>query len=103
MNLHAHPPELRALCARAAALFQALPEQELEGRGRTLAELRPILARIDEAVKELDLHDPDFPREQGWLVDAATALQTIELDRGGPHVAKFAARAAADLRRVAGE
>lgn len=101
MSLSPHPPELRARCARAAELFESLRSQDLHQRGETLALLRPLLAEIDETVKELDLRDPDFPREQGWLVDAASALQSIELDRGGWHVDKFAHRAAEDLRRVA--
>ena len=101
MSVTPHPPELRQLCAEAAALFESLLEQDFTTRGATLAELRPLLTRIDETVKELDLKDPDFPQEQGWLVDAASALQSIELDRGGWHVDKFAHRAAEDLRRVA--
>lgn len=96
-----HPPELRSLCSEAAALFGSLPDQDLAARGGTLARLRPLLTRIDEMVKELDLRDPDFPREQGWLVDAASALQSIEVDRGGRFVEKFASRAMEDLRRVA--
>jgi hypothetical protein len=101
MSLSPHPPELRSLCARAAALFESLRDQDLTQRAATLRELRPLLTEIDETVKELDLRDPDFPREQGWLMDAASALQSIEMDRGGWHVDKFALRAAEDLRRVA--
>jgi hypothetical protein len=51
-------------------------------------------------VKELDLRDPEFPREQGWLVDAASAFQSIEMDRGGRQVEKYVQRAVEDLRRV---
>lgn len=96
-----HPPELRRLCTEAASLFEAIPTQDQDGRSATLARLRPLLSRIDQMVTDLDLRDPDFPREQGWLTDAASALQSIELDRGGWHVEKFAGRAAEDLRRVA--
>ena len=101
MTHHPHPPELRALCIQAAGLFEALPAQEMETRSETLVQLEALLSRIDEQVKELDLRDPDFPREQGWLVDAASALRSIEMDRGGWNVEKFAHRAAEDLRRVA--
>jgi hypothetical protein len=89
------------MCGRAAELFESLLAQDFTARGVTLAELRPLLGRIDETVKDLDLRDPDFPQEQGWLVDASSALQSIEMDRGGWHVEKYVHRAVEDLRRVA--
>jgi hypothetical protein len=101
MSLSPHPQALREMCSRAAELFESLLEQDVSARGATLDELRPLLGRIDETVKELDLRDPDFPREQGWLVDASSALQSIGLDRGGWHVERFVQRAVEDLRRVA--
>lgn len=96
-----HPPEFRALCQEAVSRFQALAAADAGERGRLVAELRALLERIDREVEEMDLRAPGFAAEQGWLVDASSALQSIALDRGGPHVARYAERAAADLRRVA--
>jgi hypothetical protein len=101
MSVSPHPQALREMCAQAAELFESLLAQDLAGRGETLAKLRPLLTQIDDTVKELDLRDPDFPREQGWLVDASSALQSIQMDRGGWNVEKFVHRAVEDLRRVA--
>jgi hypothetical protein len=101
MSASPHPQDLRQMCGRAAELFESLLPQDLAARGETLRELNTLLGRIDERVKELDLVDPDFPREQGWLVDAASALQSIQMDRGGWHVEKYVRRAAEDLRHVA--
>ena len=101
MSVSPHPPELRRLCAQAAVEFEALLEQDITQRGETLGRLRGMLAEIDRMATELDLVDPDFPREQGWLVDASSALQSSEMDRGGGRVEKFARRAVEDLRRVA--
>lgn len=97
-----HPAEIRALCDEAVAAFRALADAEPGARGALVPPIRALLARIDAAVEEADLRHPDFAREQGWLVDASSALQSIDLDRGGPHVARFVERAVADLRRVAG-
>jgi hypothetical protein len=96
-----HPPELRSLCGRAAQEFESLLGQDLTERGVTLARLQVLLGQIHDSVVELDLRDPDFPREQGWLVDASSALQSIGLDRGGWNVEKLVHRAVEDLRRVA--
>ncbi|HEX2202831.1 MAG TPA: hypothetical protein VHG91_06025 [Longimicrobium sp.] len=97
-----HPAEIRRLCDEAIAGFEALAAADPGERGRLVPGLRALLERIDEAVEEADLLHPDFAREQGWLVDASSALQSIDLDRGGPHVPRFVERAVADLRRVAG-
>ncbi|HEX8690918.1 MAG TPA: hypothetical protein VF746_00645 [Longimicrobium sp.] len=99
-----HPPEFRRLCGQAIERFHALAAaaDPLE-RGALIPELRGLLARIDEQIEELDLRAPGFAREQGLLVDASSALQSIDLDRGGPHAARYAERAIADLRRVAGD
>lgn len=97
-----HPAEFRRLCAQAAERFRALDAADASERGRMIPELRALLARIDEQVDELDITLPGFAREQGLLVDAATALQSIDLDRGGPHVHRYVERAIADIERVAG-
>ncbi|HEU4454089.1 MAG TPA: hypothetical protein VFR81_13560 [Longimicrobium sp.] len=96
-----HPPEFRQLCEQAVEGFRALPAAELSRRGALAAELRELLARIEGRLEELDLRTPAFADEQGLVLNAASALQSIDLDRGGPHVARLAERAAADLRRVA--
>jgi|GEM_PF-1642387 len=96
-----HPPEFRLLCERAAEGFRALPDAELSRRGALVAELRGLLARIELRMEELDLGTPAFADEQGLMLNAASALQSIDLDRGGPHVARLAGRAADDLRRLA--
>ncbi|MFL5538590.1 MAG: hypothetical protein ACJ8J0_06330 [Longimicrobiaceae bacterium] len=97
-----HPPEFRRLCGEAVEAFRALAAAEPMERGRMIPGLREMLARIDEQVDELDILDPGFAREQGLLVDASSALQSIDLDRGGPHVERYVERAIADIRRVAG-
>jgi hypothetical protein len=97
-----HPPEFRLLCERAVEGFRALPGAELSRRGTLAAELRGLLARIELHMEELDLGTPAFADEQGLMLNAASALQSIDLDRGGPHVARLAGRAADDLRRLAG-
>jgi hypothetical protein len=97
-----HPPEFRRLCDEAVERFRALEDAGRVERGRMIAELRELLARIDQQVDELDIALPDFAREQGWLVDASSALQSIDLDRGGPHVHRYVQRAIADIERVAG-
>lgn len=97
-----HPAEFRQLCAQAIERFRALAAADASARGQMIPELRALLARIDEQVDELDITLPGFAREQGLLVDASSALQSIDLDRGGPHVHRYVARAIADLERVAG-
>ena len=97
-----HPPAFKRLCDEAAEAFRALAAAEPMERGRMIPRLREMLARIDEQVDELDILDPGFAREQGLLVDASSALQSIDLDRGGPHVERYVERAIADIRRVAG-
>jgi hypothetical protein len=97
-----HPPEFKRLCEEAVEGFRALAAAELMERGRMIPGLREMLARIDEQIEEMDIRDPGFAREQGLLVDASSALQSIDLDRGGPHVERYVERAVADIRRVAG-
>jgi hypothetical protein len=97
-----HPPEFKRLCGEAVEGFRALAAAEPMERGRMIPQLREMLARIDEQIDELDIRDPGFAREQGLLVDASSALQSIDLDRGGPHVERYVERAIADVRRVAG-
>ena len=96
-----HPPEFRQLCEQAIEGFRALPAADLSRRGALAAELRGLLARIELRMEELDLRTPAFADEQGLVLNAASALQSIDLDRGGPHVARLAERAADDLRRLA--
>ncbi|HSU13154.1 hypothetical protein [Longimicrobium sp.] len=97
-----HPPAFRRLCAEAVEGFRALAAADAGDRGRMIPALRELLARIDQQVDELDIALPGFAREQGWLVDASSALQSIDLDRGGPHVPRYVARAIADIERVSG-
>jgi hypothetical protein len=97
-----HPPEFRRLCAEAVERFQALDAADAGERGRMVPALRDLLSRIDQQVDELDITLPGFAREQGWLIDASSALQSIDLDRGGPHVHRYVARAIADIERVSG-
>ena len=97
-----HPPGFRRLCAQAVEGFRALGAAEPAERGRMIPALRELLERIDQQVDELDITLPGFAREQGWLVDASSALQSIDLDRGGPHVPRYVARAIADIERVSG-
>ena len=97
-----HPDEFRRLCARAVDGFRALAAAQPSDRGALVRELRALLSQIDEQVDEMDLTMPGFAAEQGWLVDASTALESIDLDRGGPHVTRYTERAIADLQRVAG-
>jgi hypothetical protein len=98
---HDHPPEFRRLCDEAAEMLLALKSAEPRERGERIPAIRALLARIAAEVEALDLRAPDFPEEQGQLVDAASALESIDLDRGGPHVARYVDRAVADVRRLA--
>jgi hypothetical protein len=98
-----HPAEFRRLCDEAIERLRALAAAEPMERGRMIPELRQRLARIDEWIDEQDIAATDaFAREQGLLVDASSALQSIDLDRGGPHVPRYVERAIADIQRVAG-
>ncbi len=68
-----------------------------------IPEIRALLARIDEWIDEQDIAATSaFAREQGLLVNASSALQSIDLDRGGPHVRRYVERAIADIQQVAG-
>jgi hypothetical protein len=97
-----HPPEFVELCRRAIGELEALKADAPTDRGRRLMGIRALLADIGLQLAELDLRTPGFADEQGTLVDAASALQAIDLDRGGPNVPRFADRIVADLRRIAG-
>jgi hypothetical protein len=97
-----HPPQFRRLCTDAVEAFGALAAAAPFDRARLIPGLREMLARIDEQVDELDIREPGFAREQGLLVDASSALQSIDMDRGGPNVERYVERAIADIRRVAG-
>lgn len=97
----AHPPEFVQLCQQAIGALEALKADPPLERGRRLMEIRGLLAEIGLQMAELDLRTPGFADEQGTLVDAASALQAIDLDRGGPNVPRFADRIIADLRRIA--
>jgi hypothetical protein len=98
-----HPADFRRLCGEAIERFRALAAAAPMERGQMIPELRQRLAAIDEWVDEQDIASTDaFAREQGLLVDASSALQSIDLDRGGPHVPRYVDRAIADIQRVAG-
>ena len=97
-----HPPGFQRLCDEAVERFRALAAAGPFERGALVPPLRALLQRIDDQIDEMDIREPGFAQEQGLLVDAATALQSIDLDRGGPHVPRYVERAIADIRRVAG-
>lgn len=96
-----HPPEFVRLCEQAIGALEALKADPPLERGQRLLAIRALLADIGLQMAELDLRTPGFADEQGTLVDAAGALQAIDLDRGGPNVPRFADRIIADLRRIA--
>lgn len=96
-----HPPEFVDLCQRAIGELEALKASEPSDRGARLLTVRALLADIGLQLAELDMTTPGFADEQGTLVDAASALQAIDLDRGGPNVPRFVDRIIADLRRIA--
>lgn len=96
-----HPPEFVRLCEEAAQALEALKAEGPMERGARLLAIRALLADIGLQMAELDLRTPGFGDEQGTLVDAASKLQAIDLDRGGPHVPRFADQIIADLRRLA--
>lgn len=97
-----HPPDFVRLCEDAIARLEALRTASAMERGRRLPEIRELLAEVSARMAELDLLHPGFAEEQGTLTDAASALQAIDLDRGGPHVPRFVDRIVQDLRRIAG-
>jgi hypothetical protein len=96
-----HPPEFVQLCQQAIGALEALKADAPMDRGKRLLTIRALLADIGLQMAELDLRTPGFADEQGTLVDAASALQAIDLDRGGPNVPRFVDRIIADLRRIA--
>lgn len=96
-----HPPEFVRLCEQAVQELEALKGEGPMERGARLLTIRALLADIGLQMAELDLRTPGFGDEQGTLVDAASKLQAIDLDRGGPHVPRFADQIVADLRRIA--
>ena len=96
-----HPAEFVRLCESAIAQLEALKAAAPTERGTRLVALRGLLADISTRLAEMDLLRPGFADEQGMLTDAASALQAIDLDRGGPHVPRFVDRIIQDLRRIA--
>ena len=98
-----HPPEIIWLCEQAIELLTALKEMAAGERGQRIPAIRGVLAEIERRLEEVDIRTPIFAEEQGWMVNAASALQSIDMDRGGPHVGRYVDRAVADLRRLAGE
>jgi hypothetical protein len=96
-----HPPRFVRLCEEAIAQLEALKPASIMERGTRLPAIRALLGDIGAQMAELDLRQPGFADEQGTLTDAASALQAIDLDRGGPHVPRFVDRIVQDLRRIA--
>ena len=96
-----HPPEFIRLCEQAIGALEALKADPPMERGQRLLTIRTLLADIGLQMAELDLRTPGFADEQGTLVDAASVLQAIDLDRGGPNVPRFVDRIIGDLRRIA--
>jgi hypothetical protein len=97
-----HSAEFHRLCDEAVERLRALLPADAHGRGALIPAIRALLERIDAQVEELDILAPGFAAEQGALGDAASALQSIDMDRGGPHVPRCVERAIADIRRLAG-
>ncbi|HEX2211589.1 MAG TPA: hypothetical protein VHG93_28135 [Longimicrobium sp.] len=97
-----HPPEFVRLCEQAIGELEALKADPPMQRGPRLLTIRALMADIGLQLAELDLRTPGFGDEQGTLVDAVSALQAVDLDRGGPNVPRFADRIIADLRSIAG-
>jgi hypothetical protein len=100
-NARKHPPEFVGLCEQAIHALEALKAEGPMERGARLITIRTLLADIGLQMAELDIRTPGFGDEQGTLVDAASRLQAIDLDRGGPQVPRFADQIIADLRRIA--
>jgi hypothetical protein len=96
-----HPPEFVRLCEEAVARLEGLKSATAMERGARLPAIRALLADIATQLSDLDLRAPGFADEQGTLTDASSALQAIDMDRGGPHVPRFVDRIIQDLRRIA--
>ena len=96
-----HPPRFVRLCEEAIAQLEALKSATVMERGTRLPAIRVLLSDISAQMAELDLLQPGFADEQGTLTDAASKLQAIDMDRGGPHVPRFVDRIVLDLRRIA--
>jgi hypothetical protein len=96
-----HPAEFVRLCEEAIAQLEALKAASPMERGTRLPAIRALLADVSARMADLDLLQPGFADEQGTLTDASSALQAIDLDRGGPHVPRFVDRIVQDLRRIA--
>lgn len=95
-----HPPELVRLCEEAVQRLQSLRRADASERGARIPAVRALLERIGEMLEALDVRASDYPDEQGTLADAWSAVQSIDLDRGGPHVPRYVDRAVADVRRL---
>lgn len=96
-----HPPEFVALCDRAIDLLASVPDLPPSERGERLRQARAALEEVDRRVTELDLRTARFAEEQGGLVAAASALQALEIDHGGPQVRRYVERAVEAIRLVA--
>ena len=96
-----HPEGFVRLCEEAVARLEALKTATVLERGARLPAIGALLSEISARVAEMDLRRPGFADEQGALTDAASKLQAIDLDRGGPHVPRFVDQMIADLRRIA--
>jgi hypothetical protein len=96
-----HPADFRELCQRAVAVLQDLKAAGPTDRTPLLLQAQDALRDIDQQVKTLDLGDPAFNDEQGDVMAASSALQAIELDRGGPKVGKYADQAIEAIERLA--
>lgn len=96
-----HPAEFVRMCEEAIEQLEALKAGGVMERGAMLPAIRDQLSEISAQLAEMDLRTPGFADEQGTLTDAASALQAIDMDRGGPHVPRFVDRIVQDLRRIA--
>jgi hypothetical protein len=96
-----HPAAFVRMCEDAITQLEALKSATAMERGARLPAIRALLADIATQLSELDIRLPGFADEQGTLTDASSALQAIDLDRGGPHVPRFVDRIILDLRRIA--
>jgi hypothetical protein len=101
MSGASHPAAFTRLCNEAVTRLEELANAGPLDRGARIAAIRAALAGIAEQMAALDWEEPRFEREQAALLDAASALSAIDLDRGGPHVPRYAQRIADDLRRIA--
>jgi hypothetical protein len=97
---HPHPQPFRALCGRAVDALERLKAAAPTDRTALLREAQAAMSEIDRQVKSMDLGDPTFNDEQGDLIAASSALQALELDRGGPKASKYADTAIDAIRRV---